>query len=168
MRKFSIAVLALLMMVVVGAASADQVGSSRIGLNPTVSTYLSGAHAHIVVGPCYLTKITVNSSAAKGYVQVYDSGTTGTYSTMADYISALGAITYDGNNVSGSAGINKRIKADPFVTTAGTTTIFDYSTAPLKFEQGILAGTGVYSSASAPDIGSKYEVSAIIEYTSAN
>lgn len=133
MKKIlSLVVIALL---VAGVSYAD-LGGSRIGDEFTTAKIVYNSatenvgHAHICTGPAKVWRITYTSQVAGAYVALYDSNTSGKFSSTRAMVDALSGPTAGGNSF---------VKTCVGAAAADTVYQVTYD-PPLKFDNGILVG----------------------------
>ncbi len=131
MRKlFSILLIAALLLCV-GSPAYARVGQSRIGLIRLQSTGVITPHTHVRTSPTLIYRINFTATFARVWVVVYDSSTTGSASTMRNYLSSsfIGAEN------------NGRVLVDITEATAGDSKEVTFD-PPLEAKNGILVSTG--------------------------
>lgn len=133
MKKILCLSLAVALVMVCGVALADgRVGQTVLTSRQIVNNATYG-HTHVCVGPASIYRISFSSTEANTYVQVFDSNTTGQFSTVREEISAMAAGAYKAH------GGTQFVKADIGEATANENKVVEYE-VPLRCENGILIG----------------------------
>lgn len=126
----------LVLMTGVGYAAESRIGKT---FRQSVTIYdASGAHVHVSSSPVDVYRVTLTADSTSTFVQLIDSASMGSHSTMEAYISSKCAPASFGANASGALMI-RNVKADITVGTASQTLVIDFEDG-LRCEQGLLAG----------------------------
>ena len=157
MKKLLILLVVALLMMSVNSYA--RVGDARIGTIRLESMSIgTNNHVHVSTSPVAVYRVTVTADLAATAFQMINSSGDEAATNEADVVrNAISPSTY-GDNPSTSDVFMRNVKADLVVTTANSTTIFNFAEngGPLRFDAGLLCGFAKSSSAA----------TAVIEYTS--